>query len=244
MADDGYTGQQSPTDASSEFNATVFVVKQLLNRISTSTLVVVKKCTKNDELGPVGFVDVVPLVNLIDREGKTQEHGIVHNLCYFRLQSGKNAIIMDPKEGDIGVAVFADRDISSVKANKKASPPGSFRRFDMADGIYLGAVLGDTPVQFIRFFDHAITIEDENENKIEMSTSGIVITDKNTNKVEMTTNGLKLTDKFGHFIDMKSSGIDISGNVTSTGTFQNNGVNIGSTHHHTDPQGGTTGGPS
>jgi len=38
-------------------------------------------------------------------------------------------------------------------------------------------------------------------------------------------------------------GVFITGDITTTGTVTNNGVNIGSTHVHSDPQGGNTGPP-
>jgi hypothetical protein len=151
---------------------------------------------------------------------------------------GINAIIIDPQVGDIGIAIFGDRDLSSVIANKAQSNPGSLRRFDMADGLYIGGFLSAAPSKYVRFYDHAISIVDDNVNTVVMSSDGVTITDKFSNKIEMTTNGLKLTDKYGHYINMNSSGIDINGNVTSTGTFQNNSVNISSTHVHGGVQSG------
>ena len=37
--------------------------------------------------------------------------------------------------------------------------------------------------------------------------------------------------------------VNIQGNVATEGSLTNNGVNVGSTHIHPDPQGGTTGTP-
>lgn len=99
----------------------------------------------------MGFVNVQPLVNQIDGEGNATPHGTVFNLPYSRLQGGANAVIMDPQPGDIGVAVFADRDISVVKRTRKQGPPGSFRKYAVADGIYLGMVLNAAPEQYVQF---------------------------------------------------------------------------------------------
>ena len=41
-----------------------------------------------------------------------------------------------------------------------------------------------------------------------------------------------------------AANVNITGNVTTTGTMQNNGKSVGSTHTHSDPQGGTTGTPT
>ena len=57
--------------------------------------------------------------------------------------------LIDPTQGDIGLAIFADRDISSVRANRAQANPGSYRRFDMADGVYIGGILNGMPTQTV-----------------------------------------------------------------------------------------------
>lgn len=153
MSSQDYPGQQLPISQNHEFNAQEFMIERLLAKISTASLVQVQKVTTTGAVAAVGQVDVLPLVNMVDGVGTNYQHGTVHNLAYFRLQGGSKAIIMDPKVNDIGVAVYADRDISSVKKNKKQSPPGSYRRFDMADGIFFPCVLGGSPTSYIQFQD-------------------------------------------------------------------------------------------
>lgn len=142
----------------SEFNEQSFLVKQILSTRNIATLVQVKAVTNTGGLSPVGFVDVLPLVNQIDGDYNGVPHGVVHNLPYFRLQGGVNAIILDSQVGDIGVAVFADRDISSVKAKKGQANPGSMRRSDFADGLYIGGFLNGAPTQFVQFSPAGINI--------------------------------------------------------------------------------------
>jgi hypothetical protein len=77
---------------------------------------------------------------------------------YFRIQGGQNAIIVDTQVGDIGMAAFASRDISAVVANKTAANPGSFRRFDWADALYLGGFLGAAPTQYVQFTGSTLNI--------------------------------------------------------------------------------------
>lgn len=158
MSDSGYWGVQRGMTAATHFNEIWFVVSQMIGRRCTATLVQVKACTNAGDVSPVGFVDVQPLVHQLDGEGNIMPHGTVYNLPYSRLQGGVNAVIMDPKEGDIGLAVFAQHDISKVKATKKAAAPGSRRKFNMADGIYLGGVLNVTPTRYIRFTDSGIEV--------------------------------------------------------------------------------------
>lgn len=150
MSDFGYT-QQEPSDTASDYNTDVFVINQLLGKIRTCTLVKVLSVTNFGGVSPVGFVDVQSMVNYVDGIGNASPHGTIFNLCYFRLQGGANAIIVDPQIGDTGIAVISDRDISSVKSTKTISNPGSLRQFDLADGIYIGGVLNIVPLQYIQF---------------------------------------------------------------------------------------------
>jgi hypothetical protein len=147
----GRQGFQDYNSGASEFNAVSFVVSQLIGRVGTATAVRVVAVTNAGGVTPVGFVDVLPLVNQVDGAGNATPHGTIHGLPYSRLQGGANAVILDPQVGDIGVAVFASRDISSVKANRAQANPGSRRRFDMADGMYVGAILNAAPTQYVRF---------------------------------------------------------------------------------------------
>ncbi|QIA76189.1 Gp138 family membrane-puncturing spike protein [Rodentibacter caecimuris] len=134
-----------------------FIINNLIGRIQTVTLVQVK-AVKAAGVNPVGTVDVQPMVAQIDGQGNTYEHGIIYNIPYFRLQGGANAVIIDPKEGDIGMCGFCSRDISSVKNNKKPSNPQSLRRFDYSDGLFFGGFLNGVPSQYILFKDEGIDI--------------------------------------------------------------------------------------
>lgn len=154
----GYLGTQSIEAEASHYNSLFFAVSQILNMRNIATLVQIKTVTNAGSLAPVGFVDVLPLVNQLDGHQNSMPHGVVHNLPYFRLQGGANAIIMDPQVGDIGVAVFADRDISSVKASKAQANPSSMRRSDFADGLYIGGFLNGTPSQYVQFSPAGIKI--------------------------------------------------------------------------------------
>lgn len=171
----GYPGQLYPTDTTSPFNMQLFQIKQFLANVRTATLVQVKNVTNTGAIVPVGSVDVQPIVNLIDSLGGSSPHGIIHNVPYFRLQGGTNAVVIDPAVGDIGIALFCDRDISSAKVNKKVSNPGSFRRFSMSDGLYIGGVLNGAPEQFVQFTSTGINIHDKNNNTIAMGSNGVSI---------------------------------------------------------------------
>lgn len=160
----GFGGQAGPSSASSDYNKIWFLVRQMIGRIRTATLVQVQSVSNSGGIDPIGTVDVLPLINMIDGFGNPTQHGTIFNLPYCRVQGGANAIILDPKIGDIGVAIFADRDISTVKSsatqgggNNQANP-GSRRRHDWADGLYVFSVIANPPIQYIQFTDTGINI--------------------------------------------------------------------------------------
>lgn len=169
----GY-GQQTPYDTTDPLAEITFIVRQMISQLSTMKLVQVK-AVHGGGLAPAGTVDVLPLVQQIDGNGNAQPHGIVPGLPWSRMQGGSNAIICDPVVGDIGYVIAADRDISSVKANLKQSTPGSLRRFDIADGIYVGGCLNPKPTQYIQFTVTGIVISDMNGNQIIMQAGSVNI---------------------------------------------------------------------
>lgn len=222
---DGYAGYASPTSGTSDFNAHSFLIRQILGSLAIALPVKIVSVTNTGDISPVGSVDVQPLVNLLDGSGQATPHGILHALPYMRLQGGMNAVVMDPHVGDIGIAVFAHRDISSVKATKAQANPGSFRRFDLSDGMYIGGILNGTPNQYIQFNTSGITVKDLNGNTIATSSAGISLTDLNGNTFVMNSSGIVLN---GVTFDRSHN---ISGaaavNATGEGTF--NGHTVG--HH-------------
>jgi hypothetical protein len=158
---DGYVGFRGAVgDDGSEVNALRFLVKSVLSEVATSHVVKVVASRGNGSVAPPGTVDVTILVHQIDGQGNAHPHGTIFNVPYHRQQNGSNGIIMDPQPGDIGVIVCASRDISAVKANRgAASPPGSLRRHDLADALYVGTVIATmAPGQYVQFTDSGIVL--------------------------------------------------------------------------------------
>jgi hypothetical protein len=214
----GLQGNQNTDSGTSEFNAQSFLIESILSKVNTCTLVKIHAVSNNDTTDPVGFVDVVPMVNQIDGAGNIVPHGIIYHCCYSRMQGGTNAIILDPKVGDIGVCVFADKDISSVQINKKVSNPGSYRRFDMADGIYLFGVLNGTPTQYVQFVNNG---------------SQELINIVSPAKITITAPEVDIN---------ASTKLNIvAADTIFTGQVHMNGKRVDETHTHSDPQGGNTG---
>lgn len=143
---------------SAQFDVLKFFFSQKVAKVRIATVVQVLAVTNKGDVSAVGFVDVQPLVRQVDGVGKTVDLPPVYHVPYLRIQGGVNAIILDPKVGDLGIAIFADRDISAVKATKALAAPGSSRRNSLADALYMGGILNGLPQQYLQFNDSGITV--------------------------------------------------------------------------------------
>jgi len=160
-------GAQTPATTQGEYNKIAFAISQAMSKMKTSTLVRVDKCTNDGGLTAVGYVDVTPLVNQVDSNGKATPHKTIFGIPYLRIQGGTNAIIIDPVAGDIGMCSFASRDLSKVKSTKQPANPGSDRQYSFSDGMYVGGMLNGMPVQYVQMNDTGIKIFSPNKVTIE-----------------------------------------------------------------------------
>jgi Phage protein Gp138 N-terminal domain len=249
----GYTGfQDTPTIG--HINAETFMIWSVLARITTAKVVQVMAVTNSGGVSPVGFVDIQPMVNQIDGTGNSVAHGVIYHCPYFRLQGGTDAIILDPKVGDIGVAIFADSDISSVVATKAQANPGSRRRFDMADALYIGGYLNGTPVQYVEFSASGIKIVSPTAIELDApdiklvaptveinaSTSATVTTPRFTVNGDTILNG-QISQGAGG----TGSNASLIGPLTVTNDVTASGTSVHThTHKGVTPGSGSTGGPN
>lgn len=172
----GYSGQQGLSDPGSDFGVIAFIVEQLLGEVRTIVPVKVVAVTGGGVGAGPPKVDVLPLVKQMDGIGTTQSHGNVLSLPVMRWKSGNGSIVVDPVVGDLGLALVSDRDMSAVVTSGAEAAPGSFRRFDLADGLYLGGILGIAPTQYIAFTSTGVKVSDKNGNVIDMKSGSIAIT--------------------------------------------------------------------
>ena len=145
MADNNTVqGVQNINTGSSDYNALSFIIQQAI-REKVSTAIIVKVTAVHD-----GYVDCIPMVSQIDDMGEMVPPTELFHLPYFRYHSGKCAVKIDPVVGDLGLAVFAQKDCSSVtKGTTEPQKPASFRESSMANGFYIGGFLNQEPSTFI-----------------------------------------------------------------------------------------------
>lgn len=240
----GY-GQQDPADSSGEFNKDSFLIQQALSRISTAKPVIVRAVDASAKT-----VDVQPMVNQVDGQNNATPHGTIFGIPYLVLQYGTNAVKMTPAVGDKGVMICADRDISAVVATKDVAPPGSFRKLDAADGIFIGGILNEEPTQWIEFTDGGMEWHDKNANVLISSSTGWEFTGP-VKFNELVTCEASVVAKDGLYLDgdiLSADGDEYAGNLHTTGTVTGDtdvvsGAITLNTHRHVDSRGGDTGEP-
>lgn len=127
-----------------------FIIQQLIRRIHTMNVVKVLAVYPGTGLA-AGFVDVQPLVQERTTRDVVIAQAPIYRLPYCRQQGGLSAIILDPVVGDLGVAGFAERDITNVIATRDQGAAPTDRAFSESDGIYLCGLLNASPTQYIKF---------------------------------------------------------------------------------------------
>lgn len=178
--------QQDPEDSASEFAFHQFKINRTLARVRTMVMVEVMGVTGGaGAIAKPGTVNVKPLVKVVDGNNNVSSHGTIMNIPVFRYGSGNGAVICDPVVGDKGWMAVADRDSSVVVSTGAEAQPGSRRKFDLADGVYMGLILSGVPKQGVTFTENGMQLFDKNNNTITTSAAGMNQTDCNGNQIQM-----------------------------------------------------------
>lgn len=189
-------GARKLSSANSPVNAISFLVERMMaGSLNTATLVRVDEVENSD---PNNLrVVITPLVPQIDGDGNTLAPQPIYDVPYSRLQGGVAALIIDPVVGDIGVCLFAQRDISTVKQTKAAGQPGSLRTFDQADALYIGWVLNKTPT---------VLLELTQDGKVRLVAPGGYIVDAPTTHF---TGKVTSADTIESAVDVRAVGVSL-----------------------------------
>ena len=141
-----------------DYNNLIYIIQSTINSINTLELVQVKSVNDDKTL------DVIPIVKNVTTENKPIDESIIYGIRYLQWQYGSNMIKAVPEIGDIGLLLVCKKDISEVEKGLV----GSFRKFNLADGIYIGGVYGlnPAPIQKIEFKGSSINITSGTELNI------------------------------------------------------------------------------
>lgn len=151
----------APSQIASEALRRELLIRKLLLGVRTAIPVEVKAVHPGAGSPPeIGSVDVQPLVNWVDGNGQLWSLEEVYGAPYGRLQSGSSAVVIDPFEGDIGLAIVCDRDISSVIASGgQQSGPGSARTHNISDLVYVMSIISAAEItQYLLMNASGITL--------------------------------------------------------------------------------------
>jgi hypothetical protein len=129
--------------------AQLFIITKLLRGVHTCDLV--RVLAVQPASGKVGFVTVQPLVQDTDTSGVVLDQTPIYNVPYMRYQGGSSAVILDPAVDDIGLALFAEGDITNVKQTLEQGAAATDRTHSTADALYIGGVLNPDATQFVHF---------------------------------------------------------------------------------------------
>jgi hypothetical protein len=228
-----YVGAQDAGTAVHEYNVRDLHIQKSLTETRTVLSVKVVRAPYDKDgndippgtVGPIGFIDVQPMVNQVDGVNNGTGHGTIYRRPYFRCQSSLGAVISDPVLGDIGEYVVHDRDTSVVISTGKQSNPGSRRMHDLADGVYHGQQQAGAPNQYVTF-----------------TSGGIVFGDKNSNTITFADNLITIKVRNATYTFDQNGNFKASGNVVA-GQGSSDQVGL-QTHTHADPSEGNTNAPN
>lgn len=129
-----------------------FIIQQLISNIHTMIPVeVLAVSVPTGTLAPIGRCSVRPLVQQVDGNNNVYGRGQIINVPYLRVQGGKNAVVLDPVVGDVGLCGFCERDISMVKRTGAEAAPNTRRQYSLNDAVYMFTMMSGTPEQYIHF---------------------------------------------------------------------------------------------
>lgn len=239
------------------------IIKELIwaqiNEIHTNLPAVVTKVDYS-----TGLISALPLIKDKRSENKVITYAEIGDIPLMVYSSSNNTarVTLPVKEGDLVAIHFSERDSSSFILGNglSASEPKEYSPL----GLYpLYAVPSVTPVSKARPIDPNNIIIENGVSVITIEPSGKILVNSPTevtvtspvvtvsasssvtvNSPQSIINGaLRVT---GHTelqggASISGGDTDIVGNITTTGSLTSNGVNVGSSHSHTNPEGGLVG---
>ena len=156
-----------------------FIIQQLISNIHTMIPVeVVSVSVPTGTLAPIGRCSVRPLVQQVNGNNNVYGRGQIINVPYLRVQGGKNAVVIDPVVGDVGLCGFCERDISMVKRTGVEAAPNTRRQYSLNDAVYMFTMMSGVPEQYVHFKDNGIDIKstgDININGLIIKPSGQLV---------------------------------------------------------------------
>lgn len=184
---------------------------------------------------------VLPLVKLLTTDGRQVGRAQVASVPVMQFGGGNVALSFNLVAGNLGWIKANDRDISLILQSYTENAPNTLRKHSFQDAVFIPDVM------------HGMTIAGEDAgNAVLQTLDGSVKVAIWPDRVKLAAGALSVTvgpssvdvvgpTTFHGAVTMQST-LGVTGGATlASATI--GGINFG-THVHSDPQGGTTGGPS
>lgn len=239
------TQPQGAFTSGSQINVLDFLIRSIVKgMVNTAIPVRVDSISRPADGAGAGYLSATPLVKMRSASGEALEPVSIPKLRWFRLQHGTAALICDPKPGDVGLAVFAQQDVSPLTGGNQPVQPGSFRCYDMSDGFYFGGFWGPTPTTFVQIEDSGdVTVTAPKTVTVKTAVAKVIA----SNNCEIDSPATHITGTLQ--VDGKITGngglaVSGGGGATVAGDVTADGISL-KTHVHGGVQsgGGTSGTP-
>lgn len=210
MSTEDRRGLQRDGTNTSEFNKLHFATEQQIrNSINTGWIGRIDSVSTDDGGAPAsGTVSATQMTAQSDAEGNNLPMASISDLPYARLQHGIAAIVINPVPGDLIAFSTCKRDISTIKQGAdKPQRAGSYRQFDPADSIGLGAVHTSAPEVYIEL-TQAKKIYIKAPAGAEITTDATVTI--NASKVQINAPDVRISGKLTVTGDVVGAGISLS----------------------------------
>ena len=164
--------------------------------------------------GSTTFVSVQPLIKIKSTDGSENSRALIPSVPVCQIGGGGYLLNVELKQGDQGLLIACDRDISNYLNSMSQSAPATNRKKDFADSFFLPLALGiDNPN------NNGITLQNyENTINLSINSSGISILGETTIDGNVTIEGDLIIDGKIRVV----GDINCGGNITAAGNITPN----------------------
>ena len=157
---------------------------------------------------------VMPLIQVVDTEGQTHNRAPLANIPVLLIGGGTFFVSFHLPAGSLGWIKSNDRDISLFLQGFVNNKPNTNRLHTFEDAIFIPDIMTG----------YTLAGED--------AQAAVIQNQSGTVRLSLTDQRIKMT---APAVEIAATDFTVTANTAITGTLTNNGVNVGSTHTHPQP---------
>lgn len=192
------------------------VLRKFLQKTDDMLPAVVQSYDRNSNLAIVK-----PFIQMVDTTGIRHDRASVR-VPVLLIGGGEFFISFHLPVGSFGWLKANDRDISLFLQSHNAESPNTARMHSFEDGLFIPDLMTN----------YSIDDEDQQAMVIQDRASSVKIS---LNQERITIKAPRLLISASDEVAIDASSIIINGNISTSGQLINNGINVSSTHTHTQP---------